>query len=92
MISDHDDHNDDDELMILMTIMEYWVVGQAPLVGAQPPVIVVIHTCQAHATDHHRYDDGGGYDDGYWDVGQANLRPSHLWSSTFVGHSKFAHT
>ena len=79
-------------MMMVVIMMEYWVVGQAPLVGAQPPVIVVIHTCQAHATDHHRYDDGGGYDDGYWDVGQANLRPSHLWSSSLVGHSKFAHT
>ena len=78
-------------MMMVVIMVEYWVAGQASLV-AQPPVIVVIHTCKAHATDHHRYDEYGGYDDGYWDVGQANLLTPLLWSSTLVRHSTFAYT
>ena len=81
---DYDDGGDYDG------ILGRWP-GQASLV-AQPPVIVGIHTCKAHATDHHRYDDGGGHDDGYWDVGQANLLTPLLWSSTLVRHSTFAYT
>ena len=78
-------------MMMVVIMVEYWVAGQASLV-AQPPVIVGIHTCKAHATDHHRYDDGGGHDDGYWDAGQANLLTPLLWSSTLVRHSTFAYT
>ena len=32
-------------MMMVVVMMEYWVVGQASLVDAQQPVIVVIHAC-----------------------------------------------
>ena len=38
-------------VMMVVIMMEYWVVGQASLVDAQPPVILVICTCKERATD-----------------------------------------
>ena len=63
--TDYDDHNDDgdnnDDGGDYDGILGRWP-GQAPLVEAQPPVIVivVIHTCQEHATDYEDHNDDGG--------------------------------
>ena len=37
-------------IMMVVVMMEYWDVGQASLVDAQPPVILVICTCKERAT------------------------------------------